>query len=390
MKSGAPADLDTRIQQLKRSIASGQDAEIEYEKHLALRTATWRDTKKDDEEDVNLYVFSKMRDMIARPNSTSSDYQIKLSTPLQNVVQVQLLAGSFPLNIDLIDSTNQSFTFGTPDTKTVYVATLTPGRYDGPGLAAELTRRMNEQVCADQITGNKGVMNPNTGFVAASSSDPGLIQGQFLVTFHAVDQGFTFQTVDGTGTPTNTAFTISFPDDSGQSNLARILGFNGLSQSSDVSTTYINNQLVRTISNAKPSSFGTGLAPNLDSRRQYGLSSTNSADLLGENIMCIDIPEFRNNDIVMVNSPNTGVSLHDCLGYVSLPVGKKSESFQLDFSSGGHPIKKIFRDAIQVNTLTIQLKRPDGQFMKFRGGEHFFMLRVTQRIRRNETSIASR
>lgn len=403
LSSMAPSSsslVDQHIARLQNSL-HGMDADIEYLKLQQDSLQRPHNPNKDDEEDRYLYISSAMRDTTIA-SSSESNYTVDLSSEIDAVVGVQLVGGSFSLTVNLVDLTNQNLLFSISPFITNLNAVINPGRYSGPSLAVELTRRMNEQVFAATITGAVNYIEQTTGLVRTMPPLGVYINGQFLVSFRSSDQKFIFQWVDNNLMPLNgNPFRIYIQD--GIPNLPPYQAYNdifdvlGLDRENTqvvgigpmiingVNYHYLQNTIAATgiDQDGKSFSFTNNNINTVDAQQRYAIFSSNPANLIGFNVVSIHCRELEENDTVLMKTdPTQGVQIATCLGYFILPFTPNDAQGQLDWVTTGHPLKKIYRQPKRIKRLNFQFRRTDGQFFNFGGRDHFLMFKVTLKNRR--------
>jgi hypothetical protein len=386
---------EARILQLKQSL-SQLDPETDYYRSRNPNLSEWRDTKKEDEEELFLYVSSKMRDLALEPNATECNYAVRMSADIDNVVGAQLIGGSFALTVNLIDSTNDQLRFSLAPFATIEVIQVTHGRYCGKDLAIEMTRRINEAIFAAQITALTHTIEQTTGLVKSAGV---YVSTQMQVTFRPADHSFTFQIVDLNLAPQATNFRLYVEDLQpntvpalASSDIFGLIGYKNELVLTQGTPAFILGKPYHFLDNSLITpDFSQGLAFSIDAQHRYGIYSSNPADLVGDNIIALHIREFNENDTAMISTKAaSAIHIQSALGYFPIPVGKHTDIAQLDFTSTGYPVKKSFRDARRLQMLHIELRRPDGRLYDFRGGEHFLILKLQRRIRKDHSSISTR
>ena len=400
--------MEKRIARLQDSLKSGRDPDIDY---LRLQQETLlkpNNPTKEDEEERYLYISSAMRDTSIK-SATEANYTVELSSEIENIVGVQLVGGSFSLTVNLIDATNQNLLFSISPFATNLNAVITPGRYSGPTLAVEITRRMNEQVFSANITGAVNYIEQTTGLAKTLPIPGTYVNGQFQVVFRASDQKFIFQWVDNNLMPLNgTPFRIyvqdgipNVPPYQAVNDIFDVLGFDRdntqisgiLAGIGQVNYHYLQNTILASglDSNGDSFSFSNGNTNTIDAQQRYAVFSSNPANLIGFNVISIHCRELEENDTVLMRTdPVQGIRIATCLGYFILPFSPSDAQGQLDWVSTGHPLKKVYRQPKRIKRLNFQFRRTDGQLFDFGGRDHFLMFKVTLRNRRGQAQDYTR
>ena len=95
-------------------------------------------------------ISSSERDKTLYPNT--SDYWLKLPEPVFGLQRIQMIDGSFPLTLELINDNNNQLTITLGYTgSTPYVIDLTDGIYNGTELASMIETRINAYFTANPL-----------------------------------------------------------------------------------------------------------------------------------------------------------------------------------------------------------------------------------------------
>ena len=177
------------------------DEDVKLENILENQVLSWKDDspgKKDEEEDMYIYVSSGLRDKSKWPNP--STYQILLDSEINNIVQVNVIQGSFPYTFRTITENNNKLRYSifyspVPIVYDIRTITIPKGNYSPKALALEIMIQLNLDIMGNQLTGildpstNTYVMDFSTGYVIISATkEPLLTDGvtnyvQFKVTY---------------------------------------------------------------------------------------------------------------------------------------------------------------------------------------------------------------
>ncbi len=384
--------VDQRIARLKNSIIT-DDPTIVYEKYRDTNATEWKNSTKADEEDIYLNIFSQMRDF--KTSATESCYKVQLSNPIHNVVGAQLVGGSIALSINLIDETNQLLSFGIEPFRGVFTAMITPGRYNGKDLAVEITRRMNEAMYMTDILHGTHVIDQKTGLVQEGNK---YVNSQMLATFRSSDESIAFQLVTAQLVPEARNFRLYVQDLApnvipavASKDIFTVLGFPRELVKTEGTPIQVLGKDYHYLDNfTRTQHFSTGPSMTVDAQHRYAIYGAQHVDLIGDNIICLDIPEFTENDYVnILTSDDSGINLSQCMGYFPIPVGKNTDTNQHDFSTNWHCLKKVMRQSKTIQFISITLKRLDGRVFDFHGGKHFLMLKLTRRLRQDGDPMAT-
>lgn len=338
--------------------------------------------KREEEEEVYLYLSSASRDPAQWPNP--AQYQVVLGSEINNVIRANLVQASFPLTDPTVHLQNQKLRYSFSPFSTVSTVSVPVGSYTGEALAKEIMIQMNQDWHSASIPGTY-TMDFSTGFLVDGSGNlPAAIE-QFRVQHDDSRHMFRFQIVDSDELAVATQFALHIepiPSDSQQSNwrtlntdIYTLLGFDRAAVK-NVGTWHAASGTYYLVNTTDYSAFGP--ATVTDQRYTNSLHGDKVADLRGNWVIVVDIDPLNDNDIAFSrDGPLSRFQVGNCFGYVLARDPARSSDHMLEVNSTSYPVQKYYRDGrSRIRRLTVTLRRPDGSIYDFGGADHFMAIRL--------------
>lgn len=336
--------------------------------------------ERNDVEHLMIYIPSTARDRETYPNPSS--YQVSLSQRVDRIVEAQVVGISMTVQPNLIDDNNDAFAFEYKrgDSWRLVEVYIEHGRYHGHDLAAEINVRVNHAILRDRIL-SSGVWVGRDGHVHFPHENP---EPWFFCEFRPADKRFFFRFVQDPNHPANVAFALllkpklaGYKPRLAAKDVFELLGFDRKRIPVSCKTPTGGFRISNT--DSSPFSFGVSVqTPDLQAR--YAIWGNKAADLVGANMVVLDMGELNGSNVISLNTPaDRGASIPSCMGVIPLPVySTHSNATQFD-SSGVFPLVKKYRGKpLSLQNLQVNFKYLDGEPVDFNFGEHLIALRITQ------------